>query len=77
LVILDTAAYAGLAIIGWGGFFPFFSHPALIALTVAVFVLAVVSYFAGGNVSPGVREDRSNRWVLAAFSASSSRSGRT
>jgi len=23
--------------------------------------------FAGGNLSPGVREDRGNRWVIAAF----------
>jgi hypothetical protein len=67
LVVVGTAAYLGLAILGWGGLAPFFSHPALIALAIVLFALAGVSLFAGGNVSPGVREDRSNRWVLVAF----------
>jgi protein-S-isoprenylcysteine O-methyltransferase Ste14 len=57
----------GLAILGWGGFEPFFSHPALIALTVVTMALCVIAFFAGGNVSPGVREDRGNRWVIAAL----------
>jgi len=26
--------------------------------------MTVVALFAGGNLSPGVREDRSNRWVI-------------
>jgi protein-S-isoprenylcysteine O-methyltransferase Ste14 len=30
-------------------------------------VLAGLSLFAGGNLRPGLREDRSNRWVLVAF----------
>ena len=67
LVLVGTAAYLALAILGWGGLVAFFSHPALVALAVATAVLAGVSLFAGGNVSPGVREDRSNRWVIAAF----------
>jgi protein-S-isoprenylcysteine O-methyltransferase Ste14 len=67
LIVLGTAAYLGLAVLGWGGLAAFFSHPALIALAVAVSVLAGVSLFAGGNLSPGVREDRGNRWVIAAF----------
>jgi protein-S-isoprenylcysteine O-methyltransferase Ste14 len=62
-----TAAYFGLAVLGWGGFAAFFSHPPLIALAVALFVIAGVACFAGGNLSPGVREDRDNRWVIAAF----------
>jgi protein-S-isoprenylcysteine O-methyltransferase Ste14 len=66
-VTLGTVAYVGVAILGWGGFRPFFSHPALIALVVALFALSGVALFAGGNLSPGVREDRSNRWVLAVF----------
>ena len=33
----------------------------------ASFIIAVAAYFAGGNLSPGVREDRGNRWVIAAF----------
>jgi len=65
--MIGTCAYAGLAILGWGGFRPFFSHPALIALMVVLFALSSVSFFAGGNLSPGVREARSNRWVLPMF----------
>jgi protein-S-isoprenylcysteine O-methyltransferase Ste14 len=67
LVIVGTAAYLGLAILGWGGPGAFFSHPALVALAVVTFVLAGASAFTGGNLSPGVREDRGNRWVLIAF----------
>ena len=67
LVAFGTAGYAGLAVLGWGGFRPFFSHLALIALVVVLFALSGVAFFAGGNLSPGVREDRANRWVLAAF----------
>jgi protein-S-isoprenylcysteine O-methyltransferase Ste14 len=67
LVLVSTAVYFGLAILGWGGFPAFFSHPPLIALTVVTALLAILSCFAGGNLSSGVREDRSNRWVLIAF----------
>jgi protein-S-isoprenylcysteine O-methyltransferase Ste14 len=66
-VVLGAVVYLGLAILGWGGFAAFFSHPALIALTIVFVVLDVVGLFAGGNLSPGVREDRSNRWVLPVF----------
>ncbi len=67
LSIVGSAAYLGLAVLGWGGFAAFFAHPALVALTVVLGVIAVAAFFAGGNVSPGVREDRGNRWVLAPF----------
>ncbi len=67
LVVVGTAAYLGLAILGWGGFAAFFSHPALIALAIVLFALSGVAVFAGGNLSPGVREDRANRWVIVAF----------
>ena len=66
-IALGVCAYVGLAVLGWGGFRPFFSHPALIALVVVLFALSVVSFFAGGNLSPGVREARGNRWVIAVF----------
>ena len=33
----------------------------------ALAVLAGLSFFAGGNLSPGGREDRGNRWVIGAF----------
>jgi protein-S-isoprenylcysteine O-methyltransferase Ste14 len=67
LVVVGTAAYLGLAILGWGGWTGFFSHPALVALAVVLFVLAGVSLFAGGNLRPGLREDRGNRWVIVAL----------
>jgi hypothetical protein len=62
-----TLTYLGLAVLGWGGFAAFFSHPARIALTIAVFVMSGAALFSGGNLSPGEREDRTNRWVLVAF----------
>jgi protein-S-isoprenylcysteine O-methyltransferase Ste14 len=67
LILVGTVAYLGLAVLGWGGLTAFFSHPALVALSVVLFIMAGVSVFAGGNLSSGVREDRGNRWVLAAF----------
>jgi protein-S-isoprenylcysteine O-methyltransferase Ste14 len=67
VTILGTAAYLGLAVLGWGGFGAFFSHPARIALVVVTILLAGAALFTSGNLSPGVREDRSNRWVVAAF----------
>ena len=68
LMLAGTAAHFGLAVLGWGGPAAFFSHPALIALAAAVFVMAGASLFVGGNISSGVREDRGNRWVIAALS---------
>jgi protein-S-isoprenylcysteine O-methyltransferase Ste14 len=67
IAIVGSLAYFGLAILGWGSFAAFFSHPALIALAIVGFVLTGVALFSGGNLSPGEREDRGNRWVLAAF----------
>src|SRR5258708_7513469 len=65
LVTLSSAAYLGLAILGWGGFAAFFSHPGPTAM--AVFEMSAAALFADGNVSPGIREDRANRWVLVVF----------
>jgi protein-S-isoprenylcysteine O-methyltransferase Ste14 len=67
LVIGGSAGYFALAILGSGGAAAFFSHPALTAVAVATGVLVIVAFLAGGNVSSGVREDRTNRWVLGAF----------
>lgn len=68
LAVVSSAAYLGLAILGWGGFAAFFSHPALVALSVVLALMVVASLFSSGNVSPGLREDQSNRWVLSVFS---------
>jgi protein-S-isoprenylcysteine O-methyltransferase Ste14 len=66
-IVIGTCAYAGLAVLGWRGFRPFFSHAALTVLVVVLFALSILSFFAGGNLNAGVREDRANRWVLPVF----------
>ncbi|HEY2445395.1 MAG TPA: isoprenylcysteine carboxylmethyltransferase family protein [Rhizomicrobium sp.] len=66
-IAAGTALQIGLAILGWGGFRAYFAHPALMALTAAAVAVSVAALFAGGNISPGVREDRRNRWVLVVF----------
>jgi protein-S-isoprenylcysteine O-methyltransferase Ste14 len=67
LAFVSTFAYLGLAILGWGGFAPFFAHPVFIALTLVLFALSAMAPFSKGNLSPGIREDRGNRWVLPIF----------
>jgi protein-S-isoprenylcysteine O-methyltransferase Ste14 len=69
LVVISSAVYLGLAVLGLGGLAAFLSHSALIALAAIFFTLSIVAVFAGGNVSPGVREDRGNRWVVVAVVA--------
>lgn len=67
LIIGGTAVYLGLAIYAYGGAGPFFSHPALTALAVALLVISFAALFAGGNLSRGEREDRANRWIIPAI----------
>jgi protein-S-isoprenylcysteine O-methyltransferase Ste14 len=68
LILGGTIAYLALPVLGWGGLVPFFSHPAFVVLVLAQLAAAFAAMFApGGNLSPGVREDRSNRWVILAF----------
>jgi protein-S-isoprenylcysteine O-methyltransferase Ste14 len=62
-----TVVCFGVTILAEGGPRAFFSRPALTALAVAQVAMSGAAFFAGGNLSPGVREDRSNRWVLTAF----------
>jgi protein-S-isoprenylcysteine O-methyltransferase Ste14 len=68
LIIGGTVAYLGLAFLGWGGIAAFFSHPARTAIALICCALSGVALFAGGNLSPGVREDRTNRWVIGVIS---------
>lgn len=67
LTIGGVLAYLGLAVLGAGGFAAFLSHAALATLAIATLFMSVAALFSGGNLSAGVREDRANRWVLAAF----------
>jgi protein-S-isoprenylcysteine O-methyltransferase Ste14 len=66
--VLSIVAYLGLAIVGAGGVARFFSYPPLIAVALVTIVLGVVSLFSEGHIGSGVKEDRSNRWVIAALS---------
>jgi hypothetical protein len=62
--LAGTAAYLGLAVLGEGGFRAFFAHGALVAVAAVLCMLAGVSLVSRGNLSPGIREDRGNRWVI-------------
>jgi protein-S-isoprenylcysteine O-methyltransferase Ste14 len=66
--VVSIVIQFGLAIAAWGGWGPFFAHPAFRALAGVTVVLAVLGVFSGGGLSTGEKEDRSNRWVLWAFS---------
>jgi protein-S-isoprenylcysteine O-methyltransferase Ste14 len=73
LALVATASVLvqfGLAILGWGGFGPFFSHPPFIALAIICLMALVAGLFTAGNLSAGEREDRSNRWVFIVFGVS-------
>lgn len=67
LVVLPTLAYLALPILGFGGAAGFFADSARTALVVVTLLLAGVSLFSQGNLNPGEREDRGNRWVLLVF----------
>jgi protein-S-isoprenylcysteine O-methyltransferase Ste14 len=65
--VLSVIAYLGLAIVGAGGASRFFSYPPLIAVSVVTIALGVLGLFSEAHIGSGVREDRSNRWVVAAL----------
>lgn len=66
--VVSIVIQFGLAIAGWGGWNPFFEHPAFRALAGVTVALTVMALFSGSSgISSGEKEDRGNRWVLAAF----------
>jgi protein-S-isoprenylcysteine O-methyltransferase Ste14 len=65
--VVSTALFLGLAVLGWGSFAAFFAHPARVAVVAVTVALVAAALFIQGNLSPGEREDRANRWVLAVF----------
>lgn len=67
LTSVSLCVFIGLAILGWGGFGPFFSHSVFVAMTVITLLLGASAMFTQGNLSSGKREDKSNRWVFLAF----------
>ncbi|WP_424362343.1 methyltransferase family protein [Methylocystis parvus] len=68
-VVASIAVFLGLAIVAGGGPSLFFANPARTALAAVTVGLGIASLFVGGNLSPGVREDRGNRWVIPVFAA--------
>jgi hypothetical protein len=69
VTVLSLVVYLGLEIAGAGGAARFFSYPALIAVTLITIALGFAALFSEGHLGSGVREDRSNRWVIAALGA--------
>jgi protein-S-isoprenylcysteine O-methyltransferase Ste14 len=67
LTLVASGAWLLLAVWGEGGFVPFFADPARVAVIAVTFLLVIASFFTQGNVSPGEKEDRGNRWVLIVF----------
>lgn len=67
LAIVFTLAYLGLTALGAGGVSAFLEKPPLAALALVTLALAVTAAFSQGHLGAGVREDRGNRWVIAAF----------
>jgi protein-S-isoprenylcysteine O-methyltransferase Ste14 len=67
LTFAGLAGFLGLAIAGAGGPSRFFSHSPLIAVTGVTIALGFAALFTEGHIGAGVREDRSNRWVIAAL----------
>jgi len=65
--VLSIIAYLALTIVGAGGPGRFFSYPPLIAISLVTIALGIVSLFSEGHIGSGVKEDRSNRWVIAAL----------
>ena len=65
--VLSIAVFLAIAVIGEGGVYAFFSRPALVVLAVITVMLSAAANFSSGNLSTGVREDHSNRWVIAVF----------
>jgi len=68
IALLGTAVMAGylsLGIYGWGGWRGYFSDPARTGLAIVALGLTIAAAFSNtSGVGSGVREDRSNRWIL-------------
>jgi len=67
LAVGATAAWLGLAVWGEGGFHAFAAHLPLVWVATVTLAQGAAAPLTEGSLSPGVREDRGNRWVVAAF----------
>ncbi len=63
----SVAVFLGLAVFAAGGFSALAANGPLVALVLATFALLVAAVFTRASLSTGVREDRSNRWVIGAL----------
>jgi protein-S-isoprenylcysteine O-methyltransferase Ste14 len=66
-VVAGTLAYLALAAFGAGGIDAFLARPQFVALALITLALSATALFTQGGIRSGEREDRGNRWVLAAF----------
>ena len=65
MLVVFGAAYLALMVGGWGSWRGFFSDPARTSLVVVTLALFVASLFTDSSgLGSGVREDKSNRWVI-------------
>jgi protein-S-isoprenylcysteine O-methyltransferase Ste14 len=62
--VVTSLAYLGGTILARGGMAVFFAQPALLVLAIAFLIMVGAALFTSGNLSPGEREDRGNRWVI-------------
>jgi len=65
---ISVAIQFALAIAGWGGWRAFWLHSQFRALAWVTAGLMLLAIFTQGGLTTGEKEDRGNRWVLAAFS---------
>jgi len=66
-IMVGTIAYLALGVIGAGGLGAYLAHTPFIVVALVTIISAIIALFTRGNLSSGDREDRGNRWVLAAF----------
>ena len=66
ITVAGTLAYIGLAILDWGGFARLLPPRPDRSYNPTIRPVWRRD-LSGGNLSPGVREDRANRWVIIAF----------
>jgi protein-S-isoprenylcysteine O-methyltransferase Ste14 len=67
VVIASTLVYLAIVAFGAGGIDVFLAGPPFVAFALVTVALAIASLATQGGIRRGEREDRGNRWVLAAF----------
>jgi protein-S-isoprenylcysteine O-methyltransferase Ste14 len=66
LSLISAPLYFSLVILGWGSWRSYFADPARSGLVVVLVGLCIAAALTNSSgIGPGVREDKSNRWVLA------------